>query len=170
MRLMKTEMLSFLELPKEAQGPAMRLVLALQKKEDKDALFDLLAAVRRDRQRYESDKGTDPERRILVGPRLPRRMVDRYRAAAARQGVSLYRWSTDALESHLMEQERKEAQNDPKGPKTGPEGGENGPITVKTCARCGWAGLGDFGALLCLREEWGPVEVPPDKGCDWGEW
>lgn len=110
MRVSRTEMMSFLELPEPAREPAMRLILKLQG-QNRETLMDLLAAVRRDRQRYESDSTTDPERRVLVGPRLPRRMVDRYRVAAKEKGQSLYRWATEALEEHLANQDRGRADN-----------------------------------------------------------
>lgn len=104
MHLKRAEMMAFLELPTTARAPASRIFLALGDEERADLLY-LLQTLRRDRQRYESDSTTDPERRILVGPRLPRHMVDRYRAAAAEKGQSLYRWATEALEDHLATQD-----------------------------------------------------------------
>lgn len=102
MRLESTDIKSFLWLPGDARGPATRLILALSG-QDRADLMDLLAAVRRADQRRESDQVTDQERRVLVGPRLPRWQVDRYRRAASASGQSLYRWATDALEQHLAD-------------------------------------------------------------------
>lgn len=93
-------------IPKEGQSQFERLVTTLQG-QDLDDFLALMAAVCRAEQQYESNLVTDPERRVLVGPRLPRWMVERYRAAAKAQGVSLYRWATDALERHLEEQTGK---------------------------------------------------------------
>ena len=87
-------------IPTEGQAQFERLVESLQG-QDLDDLLNLMAAVCRADQQYRSNKIRDPERRILVGPRLPRWMVDRYRRAAKDQGISLYKWATDALEEHL---------------------------------------------------------------------
>lgn len=103
MRLKMAEKRAVLELPRAARDPAERVFMALEGGGRADLLY-LLQTLRRDRQRYESDHTTDPERRILVGPRLPRRMVDRYRVAATKKGQSLYRWATEALEEHLAAQ------------------------------------------------------------------
>lgn len=87
-------------IPKEGQAEFERLVQSLQGK-NLDDFLRLMATVCRADQQYQSNRITDPERRILVGPRLPRWMVDRYREAARAEGVSLYKWATDALEAHL---------------------------------------------------------------------
>lgn len=60
-----------------------------------------LDALRKQLEKRRRDQETDLEKRVLVGPRLPRWMVNRYRRAARRQGMSLYQWSTLALEEYL---------------------------------------------------------------------
>lgn len=45
-----------------------------------------------------SDHETDHARRVLVGARVPRAEADRYRAAAAAAGLSLYAWTRAALQ------------------------------------------------------------------------
>lgn len=58
----------------------------------------LTVARRRTRQRRASDAGTDVSRRVLVGARIPRETAQRYRACAAGNGMSLYRFACSALE------------------------------------------------------------------------
>lgn len=87
-------------LPKEAEPPARWLLDSLEGA-DLDAYTDLLEALERHRNRRRRDQDQDVERRVLVGPRLPRWMVDRYRAAAKAKGQSLYQWASEALEAHL---------------------------------------------------------------------
>ena len=63
------------------------------------ACLERLAAARRRTQlRQDSDRMTDPARRILVGARLPRPLAEQYRACAAGHGLSLYRFVCNALE------------------------------------------------------------------------
>lgn len=107
MLIRTAEFAGLLDLPEAAQAPAGWLLVNL-KGEDRAALLKLLGAVRRAEQRRESDRDTDTERRILVGPRLPRWMVDRYREAAQERGQSLYRWATEALEAHLYAQDEED--------------------------------------------------------------
>lgn len=71
-----------------------------------DMVADLVAAATRSHAKRSSDRRTDHERRCLIGARLPRTAADRYRAAAAAQGVSLYRWVSDALEAAAAAQEK----------------------------------------------------------------
>lgn len=63
----------------------------------REALVDLILNLDRQRRRSESDARTDRERRVLIGARLPRDVVGRYRLAADRCGQSLYAWVSDAL-------------------------------------------------------------------------
>lgn len=66
----------------------------------REALVDLILNLDRQRRRSESDARTDRERRVLIGARLPRDVVGRYRLAADRCGQSLYAWVADALAAH----------------------------------------------------------------------
>lgn len=78
--------------------------------EEREVLLDALAhgqrelvsalvlARRRTQQRRDSDAGTDVERRLLVGARLPRQTAERYRACARAHGLSLYSFACSALE------------------------------------------------------------------------
>ena len=70
-----------------------------------DVLGDLIRAQARTNARRTSDARTDSTRRTLVGARVPRADADRYRAAAAAKGVSLYAWVRDALEEHAQDPE-----------------------------------------------------------------
>lgn len=65
-----------------------------------EVLGELVKAQARTNARRTSDARTDSTRRTLVGARVPRADADRYRAAAAAEGVSLYAWVRDALEDH----------------------------------------------------------------------
>lgn len=79
---------------------------------EQDALFELIAgntpthvcierlvlARRRAVQREESDAETDVSRRLTCGARLPRETVERYRKCAFEHGLSLYQFSSQALE------------------------------------------------------------------------
>ena len=58
----------------------------------------LAAARRRTQQRADSDAETDFGRRLLVGARVPRPLAEKYRACAAANGLSLYRFVCNALE------------------------------------------------------------------------
>ena len=87
-------------LPPDAVAPAQWLLASLEG-QDLDAMGDLLDALERHRNRRRREQDQDVERRVLVGPRLPRWMVERYRADARARGQSLYQWATEALEAHL---------------------------------------------------------------------
>jgi len=66
----------------------------------------LAAARRRTQQRADSDAATDARRRLTVGVRLPRELVEKYRACATEHGLSMYRFTCNALErehARLME-------------------------------------------------------------------
>lgn len=58
----------------------------------------LLLARRRAYLKACSDAETDIERRLLVGARLPKETAERYRKCACEHGLSLYRFTCDALE------------------------------------------------------------------------
>ena len=62
-------------------------------------ILELLAARGRTVKRQGSDRRTDTARRVLVGARVSRDKAEMYREAAARQGVSLYRFVVDALDA-----------------------------------------------------------------------
>lgn len=64
-----------------------------------DMVADIVQAAARTRAKRAQDAASDHARRCLVGARLPRETANRYRAAAAEKGVSLYRWVSDALQS-----------------------------------------------------------------------
>ena len=64
-----------------------------------EAIGDLIRAQARTNARRASDAKTDPARRTLVGARVPREDADRYRAAAAAEGLSLYAWTRAALDT-----------------------------------------------------------------------
>lgn len=65
-----------------------------------EAIGDLIRAQARANDRRKSDAKTDATRRTLVGARVPRADADRYRAAAAAEGLSLYAWTVAALNAH----------------------------------------------------------------------
>lgn len=65
-----------------------------------EVLGDLVKAQARTNARRVSDARTDSTRRTLIGARVPRADADRYRAAAAEEGVSLYAWTVAALNAH----------------------------------------------------------------------
>ena len=77
----------------EGRGPVSR-ARALE------VLGDLIRAQARTNARRVSDARTDSTRRTLVGARLAREEADRYRAAAATEGISLYAWVAAALRDH----------------------------------------------------------------------
>lgn len=52
----------------------------------------------------ESDKKTDPPRRVLVGARVKREFGEKCKRAAQAQGLSLYAWVCIALERALEAQ------------------------------------------------------------------
>lgn len=65
-----------------------------------EVLGDLVKAQARTNARRVSDARTDSTRRTLIGARVPRADADRYRAAAAEEGVSLYAWTVAALNAY----------------------------------------------------------------------
>lgn len=64
-----------------------------------DVVADIVQITHRTTTKAAQDAASDHARRCLIGARLPREEVERYRAAAAREGVSLYRWTASALQS-----------------------------------------------------------------------
>lgn len=59
---------------------------------------DIAAALGRTEARKESDKQTDKRRRLLIGARMPMKQALRCKACAALLGVSLYRFTIQAIE------------------------------------------------------------------------
>lgn len=72
------------------------LLFAARSRKETAAISTLLTAGRERKQRRKADSAA----RVLVGPRLPRHIVDKYRAAAEEKGQSLYQWAADALAAH----------------------------------------------------------------------
>ena len=64
-----------------------------------DVVDDIVQITHRTTTKTAQDAAGDQARRCLIGARLPREEVDQYRAAAAKEGVSLYRWTASALQS-----------------------------------------------------------------------
>ena len=62
----------------------------------------LAAARRRTSQRADSDAITDAKRRLTVGVRLPRELVEQYQACATAHGLSMYRFTCNALEREFQ--------------------------------------------------------------------
>lgn len=63
------------------------------------ALGKIIDATARGARRRRIDRAGDAARRVLVGARVRRDRAEVYRAAAARQGVSLYAWTVAALDA-----------------------------------------------------------------------
>ena len=86
--------------------------ISLFSAEERDAVLDALAqdmplsvfvrklvlARRRAYLKACSDAQTDVKRRLTCGARLPRETVERYRECAREHGLSLYQFSSQALE------------------------------------------------------------------------
>ena len=70
-----------------------------------DVVADVVQITHRTTTKAAQDAAADHARRCLIGARLPREEVDRYRAAAAKEGVSLYRWTASALQSAYQRHE-----------------------------------------------------------------
>lgn len=70
-----------------------------------DIVADMVQAATRTHAKRAQDAASDHARRCLIGARLPREEVDRYRTAAAKEGVSLYRWTAYALQSAYQRHE-----------------------------------------------------------------
>lgn len=84
---------------RDAVAAAMRRAAALRDGADAmtaDILLIARASARHLRRRA-SDAATDGDRRMLVGARVPRSLAMRCRAAADAEGISLYRWTMNAL-------------------------------------------------------------------------
>lgn len=63
------------------------------------ALSQIVDATARGARRRRIDRAGDAARRVLIGARVRRDRAEIYRAAAARQGVSLYAWTVAALDA-----------------------------------------------------------------------
>lgn len=61
------------------------------------AAREVCLAAGRAEQKRESNRWRERERRALVGVRLPLTTVDRMKACAEREGVTMYRWTKNAL-------------------------------------------------------------------------
>lgn len=73
-----------------------------------DALAMVIRASARGSRKRPQDRANDAAARTLVGARVPRETADRYREAAAAEGISLYRWVCTALENHYIERSQRE--------------------------------------------------------------
>lgn len=60
-----------------------------------------VAARARTEARRKSDRLTDHGRRLTVSARVPRDRAEKYKTAAAAEGLSLYAWVTNALDNAL---------------------------------------------------------------------
>lgn len=93
-------------LPADQRRAAARALLRLEgrgpvpRARALEVVGDLVRAQARTNARRVSDARTDSARRTLVGARVPRADAERYRAAAAAEGVSLYAWTVAALNAH----------------------------------------------------------------------
>ena len=101
------------------RGAADRAIRMIQEKKRVsqlralDALSLVIRASARGSRKRPQDRANDAAARTLVGARIPRETADRYREAAAAEGVSLYRWVCTALEEHYIEcAQREEATTD----------------------------------------------------------
>lgn len=85
------------------------------------ALGKIIDATARGARRRRIDRAGDAARRVLVGARVRRDRAEIYRAAAARQGVSLYAWTVQALDAAAAADDRKggdqDGQNDLHAPR-----------------------------------------------------
>lgn len=73
-----------------------------------DALSLVIRASARGTHKRAKDRANDAAARTLVGARIPRETADRYREAAAAEGISLYRWVCTALENHYIKCSQRE--------------------------------------------------------------
>lgn len=73
------------------------------------ALGKIIDATARGARRRRIDRAGDVARRVLVGARVRRDRAEVYRAAAARQGVSLYAWTVAALDAAAADNENNDA-------------------------------------------------------------
>lgn len=78
-----------------------------------DALATLAVSYARTTYRRARGQARDAERRTLIGARLRRKDVDRYRALADQTGRSLYSFVRDALEAEAQRCDRRAAQQQP---------------------------------------------------------
>lgn len=102
-----------LEPERSAADKAMRLIKEtkkgwLSKSRAIDAVGLMIRASARGTHKKTADRRNDAAARTLVGARIPRETAQRYREAAAAQGMSLYRWVCTALEEHYIQCAEKE--------------------------------------------------------------
>lgn len=102
-----------LEPERSAADRAMRLIKEtkkgwLSKSRAVDAVGIMIRASARGTHKKAADRRNDAAARTLVGARIPRETAQRYREAAAAQGMSLYRWVCTALEEHYIQCAEKE--------------------------------------------------------------
>lgn len=114
------------EAPEEVKRAALRLMMNARCKEDAAAVTTILIASRRKQQRRESDRRTDHERRLLVGPRLPRETAEKYRAAAEARHLSLYAWASMAMAAQYAKDMGGGASAPPPAPEGRPPQGPPG--------------------------------------------
>lgn len=83
------------------------------------ALSKIIDATARGARRRRIDHAGDAARRVLIGARVRRDRAEIYRAAAARQGVSLYAWTVQALDAAAAADEGgdQDGQNDLHAPR-----------------------------------------------------
>lgn len=67
-----------------------------------EAVGSVIKAAARGHAKRPQDRASDHATRLLIGARVPREAAQRYKAAADREGVSLYRWTVNALEAAAM--------------------------------------------------------------------
>jgi len=80
---------------------------ALNVAHDPESVIGIVLARARTLRRQESDRVRDPERRILVGARVPRDFHDRCMTCAYASQKSLYRFVYDALVRECGEVEKR---------------------------------------------------------------
>lgn len=68
-----------------------------------ECVTSVAAARARTEARRKSDRETDRGRRLTIGARVPREQAERYKAAAADEGISLYAWVVTALDDALAD-------------------------------------------------------------------
>ena len=66
-----------------------------------DCITMTVTARARTEARRKSDRASDPGRRLTVSARVPRAQAERYKAAAREEGLSLYAWVVNALNTAL---------------------------------------------------------------------
>lgn len=83
----------FDNIPADERAAFIRAAAAAQTKEELEAIEQLIKA----RCRKASKAASDKRQRILIGVRLPRQQADLIKAAAAKEGKSLYKFTKKVL-------------------------------------------------------------------------